>query len=1223
MVDKQTNKMKHNDETSPQWITQWLRELIFEENERLRRLIYNLYLNFRLEYLPEQQLYDDICRNVTQYFHVDSCALYLVGQDAKEGPASLETFYELKGAFGPYDRALRPQYVRRQPKTRYPLYTTPLINEWQHNKLGMTEFALFEDIPTFYPSRMNFRHKPRKEGESSPQDPADTVGQLVWYQDNLYNTSRNIIFAPIFLFEDDEDLSRGMKRQADGLLKIENRAPRMIPAYGTAGPNHFFTDLWALAALRPYIRDLLASEDYERPAQDNEGWRRHYNDHRLGKEYFEVLVGWLNSLKDDIPNEGQRKGKITQILEGLSSDIGKLLNFVTEAEMLLQNLNYAQTILQQVQSGKITSYDLAYAPSLFNMNNLLLVWISRKQDKDKKTPKNNTVFGKLWNELNRLNIEDIAKEVLNKIFPVGVPSAKEKANFKITEQSLENLESEKVPDDVLEKLKSIKNQEFTKEEEFVGLLKTTIGEEQLVQFKSVILKHAAEKDFISLLDDVRVEPSQERLKILKSKNGEHINLSAGVKILIERIKDIAGCILNSDVILHADDMRISNEEKIAFRIAKRIQQQEEDQRIPDEEKRLMTLLSELSAIASMHCHTFNETDVFRMMFVANHVSQVLHNHILQQARRMKIEASSEELSSLRLTLFGLETLKEIEKVWQDVAEELEYKVRRYLTEKGNPPYGISRQPFSLKEFLRYISPSQGAEGEQEFPLITLTASFRNQQLASKAENILEDLSLLKELEKLAGELKARAKKAEEDTIAPFEVTCPNQNKKDVELSLMLQWKPTNFREQKCLLAFLITLRKMRKVVYGGKEEEAPEGKTAGGQKAQSQSPDSSVEQKEQAEGSDRPKWEEKIRNLRRADSALRRKIKNLSDSPVEELLKEITNELGSYCQAIADVVETDSCAVFFLIEDERNEDKQKMIMQGAWGNLEKTLKKYTDEKVNEKDRRKGVEYEAVPSHERNQYKNLLTPGPTQEEQRRKQAKEQLSQWSTTQQIWHLGDGRIANGRIAMAALSQKEDRVGQGDQWAYPSDNDAYNEAKSSGETSTPATLQNIFRCFLGIPIFARGGRWEPLPLLEQTGGDVPFRSESAQIRQEFLQRYRVVGILKVEGKHPQRPERDAPSDAEFERACREIGAYEKCKQQTKNCEECLKETGIDALLRKSFRCEVEENEEVEKVEKLLRDKGKIRDELVDALTHVYEADFTSEDAELAVTIAMQLGRLI
>jgi len=66
--------------------------------------------------------------------------------------------------------------------------------------------------------------------------------------------------------------------------------------------------------------------------------------------------------------------------------------------------------------------------------------------------------------------------------------------FNITEQSLKNLKSEGISGDVLERLESIKNQKFIKEEKFVDILKTTIGEEQTVKFKSLILKHAEYND---------------------------------------------------------------------------------------------------------------------------------------------------------------------------------------------------------------------------------------------------------------------------------------------------------------------------------------------------------------------------------------------------------------------------------------------------------------------------------------------------------------------------------------------------------------------------------------------------------------------------------------------------------------------------------------------------------------------------------------------------------
>ncbi len=72
--------------------------------------------------------------------------------------------------------------------------------------------------------------------------------------------------------------------------------------------------------------------------------------------------------------------------------------------------------------------------------------------------------------------------------------------FNITEQSLEMLQSEGVPNDVVENLNGIKNQENTGEKEFLKLLEATIGKEQTVQYKSLILKHA--KLHYSIIDAV-------------------------------------------------------------------------------------------------------------------------------------------------------------------------------------------------------------------------------------------------------------------------------------------------------------------------------------------------------------------------------------------------------------------------------------------------------------------------------------------------------------------------------------------------------------------------------------------------------------------------------------------------------------------------------------------------------------------------------------------------
>ncbi|MFQ6039861.1 MAG: UPF0182 family protein [Candidatus Poribacteria bacterium] len=83
--------------------------------------------------------------------------------------------------------------------------------------------------------------------------------------------------------------------------------------------------------------------------------------------------------------------------------------------------------------------------------------------------------------------------------PMSLAFKNKKANekevtFKITEQSLENLSSEGVPNDVLNDLDSIKDQQFTGEDKFLDILNKTIGQLKNVEFKSLILEYAEKNE---------------------------------------------------------------------------------------------------------------------------------------------------------------------------------------------------------------------------------------------------------------------------------------------------------------------------------------------------------------------------------------------------------------------------------------------------------------------------------------------------------------------------------------------------------------------------------------------------------------------------------------------------------------------------------------------------------------------------------------------------------
>lgn len=64
----------------------------------------------------------------------------------------------------------------------------------------------------------------------------------------------------------------------------------------------------------------------------------------------------------------------------------------------------------------------------------------------------------------------------------------EATSFKITEQSLENLKSQGIPDEILKKSATLINQIFVGEEQFRSVLRSTIGDEQFAKFETLILR---------------------------------------------------------------------------------------------------------------------------------------------------------------------------------------------------------------------------------------------------------------------------------------------------------------------------------------------------------------------------------------------------------------------------------------------------------------------------------------------------------------------------------------------------------------------------------------------------------------------------------------------------------------------------------------------------------------------------------------------------------------
>lgn len=66
----------------------------------------------------------------------------------------------------------------------------------------------------------------------------------------------------------------------------------------------------------------------------------------------------------------------------------------------------------------------------------------------------------------------------------------DEVRLKITDRSLQNLKKEKIPDEILTRLESLKNMDFREEEQFLEHLNSAIGNESLSPYKSLILRHA-------------------------------------------------------------------------------------------------------------------------------------------------------------------------------------------------------------------------------------------------------------------------------------------------------------------------------------------------------------------------------------------------------------------------------------------------------------------------------------------------------------------------------------------------------------------------------------------------------------------------------------------------------------------------------------------------------------------------------------------------------------
>jgi hypothetical protein len=65
-----------------------------------------------------------------------------------------------------------------------------------------------------------------------------------------------------------------------------------------------------------------------------------------------------------------------------------------------------------------------------------------------------------------------------------------KRSFRITEEVLEDLKADRIPNEIINKLESIKNKEFEEEDQFIEALEQTIGDEETRHYELLILSYA-------------------------------------------------------------------------------------------------------------------------------------------------------------------------------------------------------------------------------------------------------------------------------------------------------------------------------------------------------------------------------------------------------------------------------------------------------------------------------------------------------------------------------------------------------------------------------------------------------------------------------------------------------------------------------------------------------------------------------------------------------------
>lgn len=84
----------------------------------------------------------------------------------------------------------------------------------------------------------------------------------------------------------------------------------------------------------------------------------------------------------------------------------------------------------------------------------------------------------------------VGSRLLEQLELMETRAAQMGASFKLTGQSLHKIKGEDIPENILEKLEDLENEEYVSDSKFVSALETIVGNDLDLRYKSLILKHA-------------------------------------------------------------------------------------------------------------------------------------------------------------------------------------------------------------------------------------------------------------------------------------------------------------------------------------------------------------------------------------------------------------------------------------------------------------------------------------------------------------------------------------------------------------------------------------------------------------------------------------------------------------------------------------------------------------------------------------------------------------